>query len=261
MTRNSSRLGSRLKKHFAAIRSQRAASCAAHWQVYAAAAGSALALATNASASIIYSGVQNLTASVDPAITTSFASNAAHLLDSNGQQLPQGFNLVAANFIANTQHGLNRQTEANLLNASGLGGLKFFTEGGVPALFQRYGAGSLISGRKPAHPGAFLLNTGTPPDPGFTAGATGFGGFRFFTANGQEDFGWIRLTFELGSVFRAQSIEAIDWAYDSTGAPIVAGDEGPPPTLPTPEPATGGIALLASGAAGVVALRRRKRAS
>lgn len=48
------------------------------------------------------------------------------------------------------------------------------------------------------------------------------------------------------------SLTVIDWAYDSSGAPIVAGDAG------VPEPGT--MALFAIGAAGLVALRRRRKA-
>jgi len=43
----------------------------------------------------------------------------------------------------------------------------------------------------------------------------------------------------------------IDWAYDTTGAPIKAGDTGA-----TPEPST--FALLATGAIGLAVLRRRR---
>jgi hypothetical protein len=55
-----------LNTHFAALRSSNLPEIlrrsVANWQIYAAVTGSALAMATNASASIIYSGIQNVTA-------------------------------------------------------------------------------------------------------------------------------------------------------------------------------------------------------
>jgi hypothetical protein len=65
----------------------------------------------------------------------------------------------------------------------------------------------------------------------------------------------VRLSYTLGTNDLANSITATDWAYDPTGAPVTAGESG------TPEPSTTALAILAAGAAGVVALRRRRQAA
>ena len=71
-------------------------------------------------------------------------------------------------------------------------------------------------------------------------------GVSFDEEGGDKVYGWIkiqRLSISSGKI--------IDWAYDTTGASIPAGYTGP-----VPEPATG-LALLALGAAGIAAYRRR----
>lgn len=84
----------------------------------------------------------------------------------------------------------------------------------------------------------------------------GFFGFSFelekqsdsATSAGTTVYGWAeveRLTYNQGKL--------IGWAYEDSGDPIQVGDAGA-----IPEPNT--FALLALGAAGVTALRRRKSA-
>src|SRR5262249_16977276 len=94
----------------------------------------------------------------------------------------------------------------------------------------------------------FNSNRGT-----WVAGQTAFGGFH---SNG--DFGWIRLRFDNNAKGYPNSITAIDWAYNNTGAPIIAGDTGAPTA--TPEPGSLSLLALAAGATGILALRRRKKA-
>ena len=96
-----------------------------------------------------------------------------------------------------------------------------------------------------------------PGGGGWSAGQTGFAGFRFTTSgmSHQTDYGWVRLDYTEGTNGLANSITAVDWAYDTSGAPITAGDVG------APEPSTTALAILAAGAAGVAALRRRRNAS
>jgi hypothetical protein len=98
--------------------------------------------------------------------------------------------------------------------------------------------------------GSFYALTGvnSPTDPG-----TAFFGFEFPNPNtNQTDFGWVRLS---GNSPSDKTV--IDFAYDNTGAPIHVG------ALPAsiPEPSTLSLGLLALGAAGVVALRRRRQAA
>lgn len=80
-----------------------------------------------------------------------------------------------------------------------------------------------------------------------TAGASGLIGFKFRnTANTNTYYGWARLEVNpwAGGLYSGGKV--IDWAYDDTGAGIGAGV--------VPEPT--GLALLAAGAAGLMARRR-----
>jgi MYXO-CTERM domain-containing protein len=56
----------------------------------------------------------------------------------------------------------------------------------------------------------------------------------------------------------ANSITLKDWAYENSGSPIHPGDTG---LSAAPEPSTAAMALLAAGAAGIVALRRRRKSA
>jgi hypothetical protein len=76
--------------------------------------------------------------------------------------------------------------------------------------------------------------------------------FRFSTTNHAWDYGWVRLSYALGTNGLPNSVTAVDWAYDPTGAPVSTGEGA------APEPSTMALAILAAGAAGVAVLRRRR---
>jgi len=82
-----------------------------------------------------------------------------------------------------------------------------------------------------------------------TDGYTAAVGFSFAReSDAQWLYGWVeveRLTWSTGRV--------LDWAYEDSGEPIHVGDTGEEPVA---EP--GSLALLALGAAGVAAMRRKR---
>ncbi len=94
---------------------------------------------------------------------------------------------------------------------------------------------------------------------GWAPGAFGFAGFEFETSGHNTDYGWIRLEYTLGSNGLADGVTVEDWAYDNTGASIQAGQISTGSS--TPEPSTAAMGLLAAGAAGVAALRRRRKSA
>ena len=74
-------------------------------------------------------------------------------------------------------------------------------------------------------------------------------GVKFFDAANDPLFGWIRIA---GGATAGIPATIVDWAYESSGAGILAGE--------IPEPTTAALGYLAAGAAGLAAWRRRKKA-
>jgi PEP-CTERM motif len=74
-----------------------------------------------------------------------------------------------------------------------------------------------------------------------------FLGFQFLGSDEQLHYGWMKLAVQLGSA----DVNIVEWAYESEA------DVEIEITTPLPEPAS--MALMALGAAGVAALKRRRR--
>lgn len=195
------------------------------------------ALQHQADAAVIYSGVQNLTASVPPgsyqtvhfnvdslpgndlrlvmAATVVFNYGAGFLFASSGGSVARGSLLQLKKIAAGN----------NISNA--LGG---WTNGGV----------------------VYENNNGNIV--GYWASTEqAFGAFRLAAGGGTYKYGWIRLQWtDTGNDGYLDTLTAIDWAYESTpDAAIQAGDMGA-----APEPTR---ALLALAGAGAAFLRRRRR--
>jgi MYXO-CTERM domain-containing protein len=245
----------RLDNYFANVSALRRS--ASDWRIYAAVTGSAMAMATNASAGVIYFS-QTVTAGPLASVAmsnqqTKQSKNIA-LKDGVGGNIGVGFGVYVLQFW----NGLGSLGGSARLTGSG--GLKMLDSGG--SRLKKLASGANIS----AAAGPWVHQTGLLAHQtattgglhnasGWAANATGLAGFRFSTTNHALDYGWVRLSYTLGSNGLAKSITASEWAYDPTGAPVTAGEEG---GSSTPEPSTTALAILAAGAAGVAALRRRR---
>jgi hypothetical protein len=217
------------------------------WSIYAAATGATLAMASNADASIIY-GVANVSASVAPNAARGFSAQTFQIggrtaLIEIAEFQTGGFRSIFAEVggVASNLFFANRGS--NLIN---------FSQGQsiLPAsAFARYGVAKALVGS---------TGFGTFTAGNLASGQTGFAGFVLATgsSNSQFDFGWLRIKVsDPTSAGYVTEIQALDWAYNDTAfAPIAAGEGA------VPEPGTAALALLASGAAGLLAWRRRRRA-
>jgi hypothetical protein len=231
---------------------------ARNWGIYAAATGSALAMSTAADANIIYSGPQNITAKVG----TYNYSHGLKTFSINGARFSIA---VFKRSFRVSYTGIPFSIKQGWAILWGYGGGQRFADHGSHYGLRRFFSGNTIS----SHVGQFRryrgilrevisstygdarghhsFNTGS-----WIAGKTNFAGILV-----GGDYGWVRLRFDDANDVPA-SITAIDWAYDDSGAPIIAGDTGAPAS--TPEPGSLSLLTLAAGATGIVALRRRRKA-
>ncbi len=260
-------LSNRLAIHFKASNPARATR-RGDWRIFASAACSVLAGTTGASAGqIIYNGGSPVTASI-ASVGPSGSASALKLVHLS--------NAAHTAVVGVFGVGVGQQSFASLVGSAfipGGGAAAFLRDpviGGGPTAtpIRMLASGSMISaGAGNFHPpcpcGSQLVaeqKPGIHSSVGWQAAKTGFAGFFFQSTGtagaGHVDYGWVRLVFTVGVNGAANSITAIDWAYDAAGDPIQAG-EGT--TAATPEPSTGALALLASGSAGVLALWRRRK--
>ncbi len=150
-----------------------------------------------------------------------------------------------AGILANaTSFGAVRKL-ASGANISGGAGMTFQGDlHPVREVFPSFTAGSFKTG-VPAFAG-IEFNTGANPSSASSKNPT------------KIHYGWVELKFS-GAI--PNSIQAISWAYNPVaGQAITAGQTNDPDTSATPEPGTAALSLLAMGAAGVLAWRRKKAA-
>ena len=212
-----------------------------NWFPYAAAVGSALAMATNAEADgIVYSGIKNVNA----------------VLNSPAGFISAPIGVGAGPFLAVAAFG-NAGTELVELNVISSAG--FFTQSGG---LRKLASGAFISsgaGIFNFSDGVVAVHNNSDASFGnFSAGNSGFAGVDFKTGTVLDQktyYGWVRLVYTGAP---PNSITAIDWAWETTpGMAIQAGQTVE--QSGAPEPGTAALSLLALGAAGVLALRRRIR--
>jgi hypothetical protein len=231
-----------------------------NWSVFAMATGSALAMATSANASIIYSGPLSVTKSIPPVggLATNVSSGASINLSTGVFAKPNAIDLaIFDRRVIETSRRYSRASAIFFDSSAGNSALE--NAGGN---LQRLAFGAVISGLAGQFESGAALKSrfrgtgvaaksfsyGTWPN-----GGVGYAGFKLH--NG--DFGWLKLGWSGANNF-PDTINLYGWAVQTDRTAILAGDTG---VSSTPEPGTFGLALLAAGAAGVLALRRRKQLS
>jgi hypothetical protein len=284
-------LDNRLSAYFGMLRSSFLGDAlrrtARNWQTYAAVTGSAMAMATNASAQVIYSGPHRDVTAGPLAVSSYVIGNSARnqglratakvgLKTAGGNPLGVSFRIGVDQFPSDlwvAYAGLNgdgkigfltHTTQHNGTTYHHVRKLPFGASIAKASPFNR-SSGNLATERfslaargAPGSTTALFAGSKVLGKGGWWASRIGFAGFSFSTApGGIKDYGWIRLGYFVGPDGAANEIEAFDWAYGAAGTPITAGEV----PSSTPEPSTGALALLAAGAAGVAALRRRRKAA
>lgn len=235
---------------------------------YAAAVGAGLVVSGTADAGIIYSGVQNISVTIDHSAKPGkyaggtfknyMATSSAKSVDLNGDGA-NDISLKASFSAARTYYGLHTNYRGNgrvnALNGAFLGsGTALNLVSGV-----NIGPGgnfnALDGGRT-----RYQTKYGSGAFGNFKSGTTGFLGIKF-----NNDYGWIRLRLDdlganqpfggtLGDGY-PDKVTVLDWAYNDSGAAINAGQTRSASSVPEPS----SLALLAAGAAGLAAFRRRRR--
>jgi hypothetical protein len=238
-----------------------------NWSAYATAAGAALAMSTNASASII--------SSTPDLIVSSTTNDLAHFSAAGGGALLVDESFIRSSSPPNAISLTFRRRAVTAVIIPGLFGqtstshhrLRF----GISQTHvgeshaKRYSAGqpilashmASVAGIEERNSTLLQFSGGVPRPDGshdqgnFGAGfSNGFVGFE----NAAGDLGWMHFQVTLDIRGFPIQLELISLAYnDVAGAPIDAAQ-----TTETPEPGSAALSLLALGAAGILALRKRR---
>jgi len=197
---------------------------------YTAAASSAFVFSATADAAVIYSGVQNVGVNtpvdingdgindIAMSINATATSNYAYMLTPNEAAFIRH---PGGNLVRKLNSGSSIGASANLV----------FIDGTFRA----------------ASTGGFSKGDWT------TSTNTGFAGINI-KDNGLDIFAWLRFSVTNNAAGLPINITLIDWAFEDTGASIIAGATTSPVPLP------GSLGLLAMGVSGLAALRRRRPA-
>jgi PEP-CTERM motif len=249
-----SQAGASLEQRLDAYSAQAAAqskSGGPSWPRYAAAAGAGLALATATGAAIIHTSGP-VTVNVPASGGFSGAINTAPINFGGGAGTK--LNLHAGAF----SNSFGSRTRG--VAPYGIAGGGVLTNGNGTA--QRLNSGKRISsgagpfgnlGRVNGHRSTSFGGSSNFGQWGFST--TGFAGVRF-TVGGQTHYGWIRLEVSTQDGVNPSALTALDWAWNTVANQrILAGQVNT-----VPEPTSLALMLLASGSAGVLAWRRRRKA-
>lgn len=234
------------------------------WAGYAAATGAAVAGAHSAEATIVHVTPPNPIGITINTSNTSTVGSAALDIDGNNVN---DLDLSLARIVSTTSSstgGVVYNTFSDVNGALGfpaIGGAGQWAVQSTSSIRLLQPGDLVSSGQAFIDSGGFrVLGESTVTSAGgytgggpfsygqFPTDGTALAGFRFQQGSNTH-YGWIRLRLESGPGGRIQTLEALEWAFEST--PDGAIEAG----ALIPEPA--GLALLATGAAGVAALRRR----
>jgi hypothetical protein len=189
-------LDSRLRGYFAGIGAG-AKRHAGNWQVYAAVTGSAMAMATNASAQILHTGVGDIITAQLASVTVSNqhlqTEKNVFLTNGNGADLmgtvgvnkePIGFQIGVRQ---DSGEALNGAAFVRELNTGAAVGFLHTTSGFV----KKFSAGATIASKGGNFRGYYNLvgtqhiSYGIPADPGWAAGQVGLLGLSFVSTGSQ----------------------------------------------------------------------------
>lgn len=210
--------------------------------------GSVFTLPVGVDAGVVYSGVQNLTATLAPGDrvasvgTANGSRDETLLLDLDGN-LVNDFELRLVQF-RNVGVGRGGVAFNGLVPDNGVAAV----EGGFPVRVTSSNIGASVADWKRSkilH--YFSDRVGTY---GFAANSPFILGVRF-KDGADTHYGWIRLLIESGSEGFPVSVKAVDWAWNDVAGALTHIE-------PVPE-ANSGLVLLAAGGTGLAAWRLRRR--
>jgi hypothetical protein len=246
-----SKLSAQLDAYTASVRANRGAAWKerlAGWAPYAAAIGSGLAMASAADADVIYSGPnKNVMASeFGTGHHTKFAAFTGAGVSFGLYARGVNYGDLKANSVKFAGAAVNE-----LVAPAGFFVIRLGSGANI-SMAGAFGASRGIETRTATPSGGGMVGNFPPP-------TTGFVGVSFKVAS-QTDYGWIRLKVTDGGAGDGypHKVTAVDWAYENDGGAILAGQTQESSAVP--EPSTIALALLASGAAGVLAWRKRRQA-
>jgi hypothetical protein len=215
-----------------------------NWPIYAAATGSALAMATGASASLITSGIQSSVFQSNVSVKAQGSSvNSSHWIQmGSGHKI----NLKAVSNGTFAVLGLQPGPRMNLFftGSSSAKNFRFQSNiGGSHAAPQAEIVKAMFSGQ--------LIGK-------FQSGQPGFAGFSITSASHvNTEYGWLELVFTEKSG-TPSALRALAYGIDTNPNEVIQAGQINGGFIP--EPGTMSLAILAAGACGVMALRRRRLA-
>lgn len=231
------------------------------------AAGTLTAVSSPAQAGVVYSGLQNLTETLD-SNTGQRSELYGNLIVSPGLLTP-AVSLAGNNFFIGWQWdgapGVFDGGASLLVSSPGAGVVENPGQMLVGSLFS---AGDVINdgtfGKKGFQPGMEgddrYLTFSEGQSTTAWLGATGYAGIGL-SIDGREHFGWIHLSLP-ATVGFGSTITVIDWAYcEEPDTGIAAGQTEGICGTSVPEPSVPSLLLLGLGAAGVAGWRRRRAAA